>query len=220
LQGFLVSHHIRGDTAVSNETKRPEDQRSEKENGEASSAGKSKLAFSFGKTAKYWLAFLLVSTLVIHGVFFALYKTSKTAAPIEYTPEIGIGKYEFTADKTSGGRIANVEFSLFITALDGLEQIARNRLISHKFRVQEEIESLMREAHSGDFEDTTLNDLKRQIRERIDHALGNRVVSNVIVTNLKITTSNDKVSATDAKKVSSLPWMEKSSGYVSQQDSN
>jgi hypothetical protein len=102
-----------------------------------------------------------------------------------------------------------------------LDRIARIRLASHKFRVQEEIESLLRQTHSGDFGDPALNDLKRQIRERIDQTLGNRVVSDVIIANLKITASNNnKEPPATADAGSSPPWLEKSSSYVSQQGGN
>ncbi len=131
-----------------------------------------------------------------------------------------MGNFEFTADKTAGGRVAGAEFSLYITALEGLDQIARTRLATHKYRLQEEIEALLRQTHSGDFDDPALNDLKRQIRERINQALGNRVVSDVIIANLKITASNNKEPAATADAESSPPWLEKSSSYVSQQGGN
>jgi hypothetical protein len=131
-----------------------------------------------------------------------------------------LGNYKFTADKTAGGTVASAEFSLYITVLEGLDRIARTRLDSHKFRVQEEIEALLRQTHSGDFDDPALNDLKRQIRERINQTLGNRVVSDVIIANLKITASNIKEPAATADTASSPPWLEKSSSYVSQQGGN
>ena len=176
---------------MTNESKRPEESNSEEAQTEASSKSKSKFALFSAKSVPYWLAFLLISTLVIHGIGWAYYKAVNTSAPVEFSPEIGVGNYKFTADKTAGGPVAGAEFSLYITALEGLDRIARIRLASHKFRVQEEIESLLRQTHSGDFGDPALNDLKRQIRERIDQALGNRVVSDVIIANLKTIMSNN-----------------------------
>jgi flagellar basal body-associated protein FliL len=205
---------------VANETKRPENPSPDEEKTDASSAGKSRFAFLRGKTMQYWLAFLLISTLVIHGIGLAYYKMSKPNTAIEYSPEIGVANFQFTTDKTAGGRIAGAEFSLYVTALEGLDRIARIRLTSHKYRVQEEIESLLRQTHSGDFDDPALNNLKRQIRERIDQALGNRVVSDVIITNLKIIASNNKEPAPTADTASSPPWLEKSSSYISQQGGN
>jgi flagellar basal body-associated protein FliL len=205
---------------VVNETKRPEESNSEEGQTEPSSKSKARFALFSAKSVPYWLTFLLISTLVIHGIGWAYYKALNTSAALEFSPEIGVGNYKFTADKTAGGRLANAEFSLYITALEGLDRIARNRLASHKFRVQEEIESLLRQTHSGDFDDPALSDLKRQIRERIDQTLGNRIVSDVIIANLKITVTNNKEPATAADATDSPPWLEKSSSYVSQQGGN
>lgn len=205
---------------MADETKRPENPSAEEEKTVESSAGKSRFALLCGKTVQYWLAFLLISTLIVHGIGWAYYKSINTRAQADSSPEIEVGNFHFTADKTSGGRITGAEFSLFITALDGLDRIARTKMYSHKYRVQQEIESLLRQAHGGDFDDPALNDLKRQVREQINQVLGNRVISDVIVANLKITLSNNKESAAVADSASSPPWLEKSSSYVSQQGGN
>ncbi len=205
---------------MTNQTNRPEEPDSEETKTEQTSAGKSGIASFFGKTMQYWLAFLLVTTLVIHGIGWAYYKAGNTAAPTELSPEIGLGNFKFMADKTAGSRIATADFSLYITALEGLDRIARTRLASHKYRVQEEIEFLLRQAHSGDFDDPSLNDLKRQIRERVDQTLGNRVVSGVIITNLKLSISDIKEPVPTADMASSPPWLEKSPSSVSQPGGN
>jgi flagellar basal body-associated protein FliL len=205
---------------VANETKRPESPDSEASKTEATTAKKSKFAVFQSKSIPYWLALLVVCTLVLHGVGLAYNKMSATRAPVEYSPEISLGNFEFTADKSAGGRISRADFSLYITALEGLDRIARTRLSSYRFRVQQEIELLLRQAHSGDFEDPVLTDLKRQIREQINQVLGNRVVSDVIITNLRINatnSNNNKEPAATADAPSSAPWLEKSSSYVSQQ---
>jgi len=204
---------------MATETKRPEDAASKEDNSQVSAAGKSKSAWYNGKIAQYWLAFILVSTLVLHGIGLAYYKAGNFQAPLEYSPEIAVGNYQFTADKSVGARIIRAEFSLYFTALDGLDKVARVRVVSHKYRVQQEIESLVRQAHSGDFEDPNLNDLKRQIRDRINQALGNRVVSDVIVANLKISASNNvQESSVATDTASSPPWLEKSPNLISRQD--
>jgi flagellar basal body-associated protein FliL len=204
---------------MANETKRPEDATSKEENSQATAASQSKSAWYNSKITQYWLAFLLVSTLVLHGIGLAYYKSGTNKAPTEYSPEIAVGNYQFTTDKPIGARITAVEFSLYFTALDGLDNVARNRMISRKYRVQQELESLMRQVHSGDFEDPNLNDLKRQIRDRINQALGNRVVSDVIVANLKISAANNIQNASVAADTSSSPpWVEKSPNLTNRQD--
>ena len=47
-------------------------------------------------------------------------------------------------------------------------------------------EELLRRAHGGDFEDPGLQELKRQLQERINQALGIRAVADVIVTDLRL----------------------------------
>ena len=79
---------------------------------------------------------------------------------------------------------------------------------------------MLRQIHSGDFGDPALNDLKRQIRERIDQALGNRVVSDVIITNLKFAAADVKEAPAAADSASSPPWLEKASSFVGQQGAN
>jgi flagellar basal body-associated protein FliL len=204
---------------MANEPKRPEDAASKEDNSQAASAGKPKSAWFNGKIAQYWLAFLLISTLVLHGIGLAYYKAGKSQASIEYSPEIEVGNFQFKADKSITARITGADYSLYFTALDGLDKVARIRMSSHKYRVQQEIESLMRQSHSGDFEDPSLNDLKRQIRDRINQALGNRVVSDVIVANLKITASNNvQESSVATDSASSPPWLEKSPNLINRQD--
>jgi flagellar basal body-associated protein FliL len=190
---------------------------------EESAAGKSIFSKFFGHMPRYWLGILLVATLVIHGAGLAYYKLWITRNQAEISPEIGLGNFEFSADRTSGSRIAGAEFSLYITTLDGLDRLARNRLASHKFRVQGEIESLLRKAHSGDFEDPSLNDLKRRIRDQINETLDSRVVSDVVITKLKITPADNKAqkeAVSDAAEPSPTPWVDKSTTYVSQQGEN
>ncbi|HEY4761472.1 MAG TPA: hypothetical protein VIH42_12900 [Thermoguttaceae bacterium] len=198
------------------ETKKPENQSTEEVKTEPSSAEKSPFALLRSQTAKHWLAIVLIGTLVIHGIGLIYYKSTSNPAPINYSPEIALGNFSFRADKTAGGPISSAEFSLYITALDGLDRLARAGLASHQFRVQEEIEVLLRQAHSGDFDDPALSDLKRQIREQINQTLGNRLVSDVIITNLKIITSDNKIPPTSTDTAASPPWLEKTSSYISQ----
>ncbi len=172
------------------------------------------------QTAQHWLAMLLIATLVIHGGGLVYYKHNNTRAPVEYSPEIALGNFRFAADKTSGARVANAEFSLYITALEGLDKFARSQLNSHKYRIQQEIEVLLRQAHSGDFDDPALNDLKRQIREQINSALAGRVVSDVIITNLNIVASDKTAPANPTDAADSPPWLNKTSSYISQKGEN
>lgn len=202
---------------MANETKRHDASEPEEAKIGTSSENKSKFALFCSQTMRGWLTIILIGTLATFGIWFIYYKLSNTRIIADNSPEISLGDFKFTADKTSGGRVASADFSLYITALEGLDQIARTQLTSHKYRVQQEIEALLRQAHSGDFDDPNLNDVKRQIREQVNHVLGNRVVSDVIIANLKITASEIKEPAPPADTASTPPWLEKSSSYVSQQ---
>ena len=197
------------------ETNQHESQSSDEGDAQPSPANKSRFALLRSKTGQYWLAILLIVTLVIHGSGWIYYKLNRAPAPVVYSPEIALGNFRFAADKTSGARIESAEFSLYITALESLDRLARNRLASHQFRVQQEIETFLRQSHSGDFDDPVLTDLKRQIREQINAVLGNRIVSDVIITNLKITLSDKKEPAGSADTAASPPWLDKTSSYIS-----
>ena len=109
---------------------------------EATTAAKSWFGFLNSQAAKHWLAILLVATLVFHGIGLIYYKISSSRSAMEYSPEIALGNFRFTVDKSAGGPIAGADFSLYVTAIDGLDRFARSRLASHQFRVQEEVEKL------------------------------------------------------------------------------
>ena len=91
-------------------------------------------------------------------------------------------------------------------------------MASHKYRVQGEIETLLRQAHRGDFDDPTLTELKQTIREQVNSVVGNRVVSDVIIANLKIIPAEKKAPAANNNTTSQAPWIEKLPSYISKQD--
>ena len=62
-------------------------------------------------------------------------------------------------------------------------------MAARKYHIQQDVEELLRKAHSGDFDDPGLTDLKRQLREQISQDIGVRAVSEIIVTDLKLSRS-------------------------------
>jgi len=62
---------------------------------------------------------------------------------------------------------------------------ARTRLAARKFKVQQDVEQLLRQAHPDDFADPVLAGLKRQLQEQINESLGLRAISEVIITSLE-----------------------------------
>ncbi|MEX0866374.1 MAG: hypothetical protein WD030_03380, partial [Pirellulales bacterium] len=63
---------------------------------------------------------------------------------------------------------------------------ARQRLEMHQYRVQQNVEELLRQAHGGDFSDPTLAELKRQMQEKINDTIAVRGISDVIITDLRL----------------------------------
>ena len=202
---------------MSNESKRPE---SEASKDDQAPANKPKSSFLHNPTVQYGLIIVLVCTLIAPCIGIAYYKLNNNAPVVESSPEISLGDYQFSADKSADGRISGADFTVYITALDGLDRITRAKITSHKYRVQEEIETLLRQAHTGDFDDPMLTELKQKIREQVNRVIGNRVVSDVIITNLKIKPAEKKPSTATANTTSPAPWIEKLPSYISQQDSN
>ena len=158
-----------------------------------------------------WIAALVVVSVVIHGIGFAYFRLADKSPSAANTPEVSLGAFRFDADENEAGRITNAEFSLHIALLKQVDQAARRRLEAHRFRVQQDIEELLRRAHSGDFDDPKLGELKRQLQERINETLGMRAIADVIITDLKLQQSDrDLGLVTDTAEA--VPWVEKPSG--------
>jgi len=58
----------------------------------------------------------------------------------------------------------------------------------------------------------------KKIREQVNSLVGNRVVSDVIITNLKIVPAEKKDPAATNNTTSQAPWIEKLPSYISKQD--
>ncbi|MGW8257520.1 MAG: flagellar basal body-associated FliL family protein [Thermoguttaceae bacterium] len=175
---------------------------------------KSRFGFLTKKKAGFWLLILLIGTLVIQGIGFTYYKICAVKNADKLSPEIALGHFIFLGDKNAGSRISKAEFSLYITSIDGMDNLARPWLFSHEYRVREAIETLLRQSHSGDFDDPALNDIKRQVREKIDQLLGSRIIDDVIITNLNITASKKPIADKPPETAASTPWLEKHPGAI------
>ncbi len=134
------------------------------------------------------LAILIGASLVVHGIVFAGSKLMgpSAAARAAAATEIDLGTFQFKAEQHETGQIGAAEFNLHISLLDQLRPAAGMKLAMHEFRVQQDIEELLRQAHGGDFDDPTLSELKRQLQERINETLGLRAIADVIITDLKL----------------------------------
>ena len=161
-------------------------------------------------TAK-WIAIVVVASIVIHGLGFVCYQVrGKTPTPAPLA-EIPLGAFRYTGGRVEAGRIAAADFSLYITMLDRVDRSAREALAAHRFRVQQDVEQLLRQAHGGDFDDPTLGELKRQLREQINESLGMRAIAEVIITDLNVK-YGDRQSRPLVNTADTTPWVEKPSG--------
>jgi len=170
------------------------------------SPGNKGLFSRFG--SRKWVAVILAVSLANFAVGFVCSRllVGQTSGGSEY--EIDLGRFRFAADNAELGRLADAEFDIHIAMLEHVDLPARQRLEAHRRRVQQDIEELLRQAHSGDFDDPTLVELKRQLQEQINETLGLRAIADVIITDLQMTHS-----AKDAGPVSetadTVPWSEK-----------
>ncbi len=152
---------------------------------------------------------LVVLTVVINGVGLAFHSIG-SGGDSSSGAEHDLGGYHFLAGPLEKGPIAAAEFCLHIAVLEDVEQEAYRRLANRKFRVQQDIEELLRQAHSGDFTDPTLGELKRRLQARINETLGMRAIADVIITDLKLTDGKPEASP-PAETTESMPWVENSS---------
>jgi flagellar basal body-associated protein FliL len=134
------------------------------------------------------------------------------------SPEISLGEFEFASPDVAAATIAVAKFNLHIALLTEVDRQARLRFGARKFRVQQDIEELLRLARGGDFEDPRLEELKRQIQEQVNATLDMRAVSQVIVTDLELVkggtaTETEKAEEAEASDTAGTsPWKEKGEG--------
>jgi hypothetical protein len=158
-----------------------------------------------------WLLALLAASLVGHVVGFISYQLATKPPSIGCDPEVPLGQFRFAPDPSDGGHVTEAEFSLHIALLGQVEPEARRALEAKRLRVQQAVEELVRQAHSGDFEDPLLGDLKRMLQEQINQTLGIRAIADVIITDLKLE-RNAKPVGPMSETADSMPWAENPSG--------
>ncbi len=113
------------------------------------------------------------------------YRQAKINQPVP-TPEVTLGEFQFRSRFATPNQVNQASFCLHIALLDQLDREARDRLSQRRFRVLQNVEELLRKTPSGDFDDPTLVDLKRQLQERINQTLEMRVIADVVITGLEV----------------------------------
>ena len=154
-----------------------------------------------------WVAKLLALLILVHGLAYVYYGYRRSSATTSRIYEISLGSYRFDTDGAGDDRVAGAQFRLYVSLLSEVDQAGRALIKTHKYKVQQDIEELLRQAHSGDFDDPLLGELKRQLQEQINHALGMRVVDEVIITNLTLQ-QHGKAAEGKVRTAESVPWEE------------
>ncbi len=193
------------------ESRNSHDDQSELDQESSKSSGKKAFFVRFLTIKR--LAVIMGGLIVLQMGVYIAYRWSATSSTVQPNPEVSLGEFQFEADRGETGRIAAAEFSLHIALLDHVDKAARKRLFARKFRLQQGIEELLRQAHGSDFDDPNLGDLKRQLQEQINETLGIRAIADVIITDLKLEPS-DHESSSAGQTTESVPWTEGSDGLT------
>jgi len=186
------------------------------QDGEAEEAGSGEKSGKLSSLKRLFsyrgLAIFLLATVVFQGALFSYYQFGGNASDVGGTTEVGLGTFHFKSDEAEGGRVSDAEFGLHVALLEQFDQVARNQLKTHKFRLQQDIEELLRQAQSGDFDTPTLGELKRQLQEQINTTLKMRAVADVIITDLTVKLNGQTADAPVTETAELVPWVEKPSG--------
>ena len=162
-----------------------------------------------------WLVLLIGGTVLVHGVGIAYYALRGPRNGELSSPEASLGNFEFLGRNLPGNRINRAGFQLHLSLLDDMDRTARILLAAHQFKVQQDVEVLLRQSHSADFEDPNLTERKRQLQETINKTLGQRVIADVIITDLeieRIAASEEKTATAKTPDAATPDWPEKASG--------
>lgn len=128
-------------------------------------------------------AALCLSVLINMAVFFSSGKDEQAEV---LKGELSLGEFHFVPDPSEETPITRADFRLHLSLLSEVDAMTRERLATHQYRVQQNVEELLRQAHGGDFGDPALTELKRQLQEKINDTIAVRGVADVIITDLHL----------------------------------
>ncbi|NQT38727.1 MAG: hypothetical protein HQ581_14625 [Planctomycetes bacterium] len=174
---------------------------------EASPAPPPGRTWLFKLATRRWLGIFLGVSLLTHGVVLVCYGLSTGGSGAGLPPEVTLGEFTFTAEDESDSPVASAVFTVHLSLIAEVAQTAEQLLQVNKFRVQQDIEELLRQAHGGDFEDTDLGDLKHRLQEQISETLSARVIAQVIITDLQLGRAVPSEGA-DEEIPPNVPWVE------------
>jgi len=157
------------------------------------------------------LAILVVLSFLVHGVGLTYSHFTRTKDQVaDADTEISLGAFAFEANPAEQSMVAAAEFQLYIALIDDMGPQARQTLTQRQYRVKQNVEELLRQAHGGDFADPALGELKRQLQERINETLVMRAIADVIITDLRISRKSHE-DRSSAETANSVPWSDEPS---------
>lgn len=178
-----------------NKNKPAEKAERERKNGAAEGTEKKPRAIWSWLRDKRWICLLVGSTVLAHALLITIH--AMRGVPEDKTGmEVTLGGFAYHGDGSTA-RVTGAEFDLHISLLKELDAEARKSLERNRYKIEQDIEELLRRAHGADFEDPILTELKREIQETINSSLEVRAVSDVIITDLALTLT-EKTPATVA----------------------
>jgi len=181
---------------------------------EKKAAGSWKEVFSY-KSATVVLSLLLA----VNAAIFAGQKFLFSGNSSLPSGEVTLGEFHYLGSDSPDARIRRIDFGVHVHLLNKVDHKGRTLLKLHQFKVEQNIEELLRQAHDADFDDPKLTELKRQIQETINQSLDQRVIEEVLITDFTAdripqTPSTElargKASLTDAKSASDAKSNQKS----------
>lgn len=144
---------------------------------------KSRFAWIRSKQVRNIAGMLVVATFIAGSLTILLRPRDSSG---NLSREVSLGDFSYFPRAGVASSTERAEFSLHISLLPKTDQLGRYLLSSHEFKVQQNIEELLRRANGGDFDDPTLNELKRQLQATINETLGEHVIEDVIITDLLV----------------------------------
>ena len=155
-----------------------------------------------------WIALFVVLSFLLPCMVYASARLGTLGDSVgDVEGEVSLGEFRFLGNRHEQSPIVAASFRLHLALIPETDALARARLVSHKYRVKQGVEQLLRQAHGGDFEDPSLGDFRRQLQEQINETLGVRAVADVIVTGLTLEVSEKDTGSDPSGEVAgSLPW--------------
>jgi len=155
------------------------------------------------------LMIVLAVSLIVNGATLTMMGSQDDSVAAEPTPEVPLGQFRFVSSQAEAGQVVTADFTIHVALSEELEEEGHRRIEQRKFRLQQDMEELLRGAHSGDFDDPLLRGLKEKLKDRAEKTLGIRAVAYVIITGLK-TDRNGSVPVEETKPSVLVPWAEPS----------